>query len=99
MARFCQPPFGPGSGMHPKRAMGRVAVECHATGDEGLFDFGGFFELGATLQHIVGRLRARNPGGFGVIQKDVKTLGAVLGSFDAGMKTSLSHKIQKLMSA
>src|SRR6266851_5590772 len=79
--------------MHPKRAMGRNAVEAHFGFGKNLFDLPCALESFVGLEHVVGGLRAGGAGFLGVIEELGEVLGAVLRPFDAGMKTSFGHRI------
>ena len=72
--------------------MARDAIEFHLRLFECALDLFDAFEQLAALKHVVGRLsplRARFPG---VSQEIRKIFRAMLGSFDAWMKTVLCHR-------
>lgn len=79
--------------MHPKRAMRRYAIKAHLRFGERVLDFLRALEAVPALKHVIGRLRARCAGLFGVIEELREVLGAVLRPFDAGMETFFGHNV------
>ena len=74
--------------------MGRDAVQtsCLREAKASLIS-AALFEFRAVLEHVIGRLRAGSAGSLGVIEKIGEGFRAVLGAFDAGVKTIFGHRI------